>query len=248
MTIRMLLVVLACSAAVLAQFPNPTSTKKVTELIKVKKGEPYDGKNVRHVAGFGDGSQDESQSPIFRLEDGAVIRNVVIGAPAADGIHCYGSCTIENVWWEDVGEDAATFKGGASAKYTVTGGGAKKASDKVFQHNGGGTLTIKNFQVEDFGKLYRSCGTCGCNFQRHVVIENVKAKGPGKNIAGVNANCGDTATLKNIQLSGKLNFVCETYKDNGNGDTTPTNLKQFKLGEDGDGKQCVYKKADVKNS
>ncbi|KAH7676204.1 hypothetical protein AAVH_41886, partial [Aphelenchoides avenae] len=75
------------------------------------------------VPGFGDGSQDESQLPNFRLEDGAVI-----GVPAADGIHCYSSCTIE--------------KGVAGAKYTVTGGGAKKASDKVFQHNGAGTLTI----------------------------------------------------------------------------------------------------------
>ncbi|KAH7715304.1 pectate lyase [Aphelenchoides avenae] len=101
--------------------------------------------------------------------------------------------------------------------------------------------------VEDFGKLYRSCGNCGCNYKRHVVIENVKAKGPAKNIAGVNANCGDTATLKKIQLSGKLNFVCETYKDNGSG-TEPTGGKQFKVGEDGDGKHCVYKKADIKSA
>ncbi|KAH7694793.1 pectate lyase, partial [Aphelenchoides avenae] len=104
---------------------------------------------VRHVAGkgLGDGGQGESQKQIFKLEDGAVIRNVIIGSPAADGIHCKGTCTIENVWWEDVGEDAATFKSKVdSSKYTVTGGGARHASDKVFQHNGAGTLTIKNFQ------------------------------------------------------------------------------------------------------
>jgi hypothetical protein len=102
---------------------------------------------ARHIAGNGDGGVQEGQPPVFELEDGALIKNVILGAPAADGIHCLGSCTIENVWWEDVGEDAATFKGKAGATYTVNGGGAKKASDKVFQHNGGGTLTIKNFQV-----------------------------------------------------------------------------------------------------
>ncbi|KAI1708043.1 pectate lyase domain-containing protein [Ditylenchus destructor] len=116
---------------------------------------------VRYVPEFGDGSQSETQPPIFELEDGATVKNVILGAPSADGIHCKGSCIIENCWWEDVGEEAATFRGGASATYTVTGGGAKKAADKVFQHDGGGTLTIQNFQVEDFGKLYRSCG----NFQ-----------------------------------------------------------------------------------
>ncbi|WP_307837737.1 pectate lyase [Paractinoplanes rishiriensis] len=31
---------------------------------------------------------------------------------------------------------------------------------QVFQHNGGGTLTVKNFEVSNVGKLYRSCGNC----------------------------------------------------------------------------------------
>ena len=52
--------------------------------------------------------------------------------------------------WEDVGEDAATFRtsnGCNGGSFLVTGGGAKNASDKVFQFNGGGTLTVNNFQV-----------------------------------------------------------------------------------------------------
>jgi hypothetical protein len=36
----------------------------------------------------------------------------------------------------------------------------------VFQHNGGGTLTVRNFQVSDFGKLYRSCGNCKTQYKR----------------------------------------------------------------------------------
>lgn len=40
----------------------------------------------------------------------------------------------------------------------MIGGGAYHASDKVVQHNGCGTVNIINFYVNDYGKLYRSCG------------------------------------------------------------------------------------------
>ena len=59
----------------------------------------YDGGCRRFVAGssLGDGSQSESQQPVFRLNSGAVLRNVVLGAPAADGIHTYGGGYTEYV-------------------------------------------------------------------------------------------------------------------------------------------------------
>ena len=43
---------------------------------------------------------------IFILEDGATLSNVIIGPNQAEGVHCKGTCTINNVWWEDVCEDA----------------------------------------------------------------------------------------------------------------------------------------------
>ncbi|WP_033368065.1 pectate lyase, partial [Dactylosporangium aurantiacum] len=94
---------------------------------------------------IGDGGQGESQDPVFELANGATIKNVIIGAPAGDGIHCLGTCTIQNVWWEDVGEDAATFLGTSGGTSYVIGGGARSASDKVFQHNGNGTVNISGF-------------------------------------------------------------------------------------------------------
>ena len=63
--------------------------------------------------------------------------NVVIGADQNEGIHCQGPCTIRNVWFEDVCEDAITIRQ-SSGTSTITGGGAKGAADKVVQHNGGG--------------------------------------------------------------------------------------------------------------
>ncbi|KAJ0317518.1 hypothetical protein COL5a_011085 [Colletotrichum fioriniae] len=81
----------------------------------------------------GQAEQDEAAA-VFILESGATLKNAIIGPAQAEGVHCRGPCTIENVWWEDVCEDAATFKG-TGPRY-VKGGGAKEASDKVFQHNG----------------------------------------------------------------------------------------------------------------
>lgn len=48
--------------------------------------------------------------------------------------------------------DGATFKQSSGTSY-VNGGGAKGAADKVFQHNGFGTLSIKNFFVCSLSRL-----------------------------------------------------------------------------------------------
>jgi hypothetical protein len=73
------------------------------------------------------------------------------------------------------------------------GGGARSASDKVFQHNGAATLVIRAFRVDSFGKLYRSCGNCQAMYPRHLVIQDVTAQAPGKTVVGINTNYGDTA-------------------------------------------------------
>lgn len=77
-----------------------------------------------------------SDDAVFILEDGATIRNVVIGANSLEGIHCKGACNIEFAWFEDVCEDAISILGSGTAN--IIGGGAYKASDKVIQHNGCG--------------------------------------------------------------------------------------------------------------
>ena len=49
--------------------------------------------------------------------------------------------------------------------------------------------------MEDFGRLYRLCGNCKTQYARHVVISDVRATSPGKVLAGINANYGDTARI-----------------------------------------------------
>ncbi|CAD5225536.1 unnamed protein product [Bursaphelenchus okinawaensis] len=234
------------SAATFADWPDPSGSTSVPATIVVKAGETYDGNLTRFISGWGGGDQSEGQDPVFNLEDGATIKNVVLGAPAADGIHCEGSCVIENCWWEDVGEDAATFKGAVGDTYLVSGGGAKEADDKVFQHNGNGSATIQNFQAENIGKLYRSCGNCVYNGDdRHVVIDSVKLTGTTKVIAGINENYGDSATLTNIEIDGTVEVVCETYTGTTDNSAEPVSVSEYKQTEDGDGKYCIYTTSDL---
>src|SRR5262245_44723716 len=123
----------------LVQWPKPSGEVQVDATIRVISGGHFDGKMQRFygIDDMATSSQDENQDPMFRLSDGAVLENVIIGDPAADGIHCYGSCTLKNVWWERVGEDAATFRGQQPDDVMlIDTGGASGAMDKVFQNNG----------------------------------------------------------------------------------------------------------------
>ncbi|HEX8630584.1 MAG TPA: pectate lyase [Catenuloplanes sp.] len=184
----------------LPAWPQPRGEQRLSTTFQVSRS-GFDG-GLKRFFGIGSGNQDENQPPMFKLADGATLSNVIIGAPAGDGVHCSGSCTLTNVWWQDVGEDAATFRGGPGATYTVNGGGARSADDKVFQHNGGGTLTIRDFQVSGFGKLYRACGNCPDSFRRNVVLQNVTATAPGKTLVGINTNFGDTARFSGVTIIG----------------------------------------------
>ncbi|MGW2595561.1 pectate lyase [Streptomyces sp. NPDC001515] len=223
-------------------WPKATSSQPLTSTMKVSGS--YDG-GLKRFYGSGDlgtGGQDEDQPALIELADGATLQNVVLGSPAADGVHCTGSCTLKNVWWEDVGEDAATFLGGSSSLVrTVDGGGARLADDKVFQHNGGGTLIIKNFQVEDFGKLYRSCGNCSTQYARHVQVRNVWITAPGNTLVGINTNYGDTARFSGVTIYDDADRgidICTKYKGVTSGEPSKT-------GTGADGTHCIYSASDI---
>ncbi|MFE6228486.1 pectate lyase [Streptomyces sp. NPDC057854] len=232
----------AAPAAVPA-WPAAKGDRPVAATIEVSG--TYDGR-LRRFSGtgaLGSGGQDENQPPLFVLKDGATLKNVVLGDTAADGVHCLGSCTLQNVWWENVGEDAATFKGtSANAVHTVYGGGARGAADKVFQFNGAGKLVVTKFQVADFGKLVRSCGNCRKQYQRTIIVSDVDVTAPGTSLVGVNANYGDTAALRNVRIHGdtkKKIKPCVRFTGNSTG-KEPT-----ELGTGPDATTCRYTASDV---
>src|SRR4051812_11104313 len=216
-------------------WPSSAGSASVSGTVSVSG--TFDG-GMKTYCCIGDGSQNESQDPMFELADGATLKNVIIGSPAGDGVHCLGRCTIQNVWWEDVGEDAATFLGTSGDSYVI-GGGARTASDKVFQHNGSGTVHISNFYASGIGKLYRGCGNCTNHYERHVTVDNVLLVST-KYVVGINTNWGDTATLTRVVVQSSSGIhICAEYKGVAKG-SEPTYLGDGM----GDG-HCNFRSSDI---
>ncbi|KAI2603544.1 polysaccharide lyase family 3 protein [Hypoxylon fragiforme] len=201
-----------------ANFPIPASKGSVTlsEPQTIKASEPFDGGLKTYGRGVSCSGQAEGgdADAVFLLEDGATLKNAIIGTDQIEGVHCKGKCTIENVWWEKVCEDALSIKGDGDA--SVIGGGATGAEDKIIQHNGLGTVTIDGFTAVDFGKLYRSCGNCKVMGERNVVVKNVKAT-DGKVLVGINSNKGDVATITD-SCATSVKEICVEFEG-----TTPGN-------------------------
>lgn len=166
--------------------------------IVVPKGETW-GDAVKttkvHVgSALGDGSQREDQKPVFVLNAGSVLRNVIISKPGADGVHCVGTCELFNVWWENVGEDALTVKEPCNVR--VTGGGAFHAEDKVFQVNAPTSLSIRDFYADGFQTFVRVNG--GATFAAAVRIDGSHLRNGGRLVRSDSKKV--SATVKNIDL------------------------------------------------
>ncbi|GFE81548.1 hypothetical protein GCM10011487_35480 [Steroidobacter agaridevorans] len=193
--------------------PTYTETVQLTATHVVPAGTVFDGGNKRY--NLSGGSQSEGQPAVFDVQEGGTIRNVIIGPLAADGIHCLGNCTLERVWWEDIGEDAATALGPAGTVMNITCGAAYKGSDKTFQFNGRGEMRISNFFVANAGKLVRSCGDCtGNGGPRRIFVNNVITRDVST-IVGINSNFGDVATIRNLTLNNSgtsKTKICQVYK------------------------------------
>ncbi|GAA5161831.1 pectate lyase [Viridibacterium curvum] len=207
----------------------------------------------------------ETQPAVLTLNN-ATVKNVTISATgASDGIHCVGgTCTLINVKWLEVCEDAASVIAD-NAKMVVTGGSAVNTAttdnakggkpDKFFQINnantsltinGGFTATIAAGDISgSVGKLARSCGDCTTNLgPRTINVSNVTVKGKIGSIVGVNSQYRDAN--KKI-ISGRhdtatiRSLKVEGYKvssttlDTGGNKTTPAICDQYEGVQKGKG-------------
>ncbi|KAH6617462.1 pectate lyase-domain-containing protein [Chaetomium tenue] len=212
--------------------PKSSGATATSKPITVAAGQTYDGgmKNYdRSPKVCAEQEETGEAEAMFVLQDGATLSNVIIGPNQAEGVHCKGTCTLINVWFQDVCEDAITLKQ-SSGTSNIIGGGAFHASDKIVQFNGFGTVNIKNFYANDYGKLLRSCGNCSNNGgARHAVLDGVVAVDGGV-LCGINTNYGDTCTVTNsCQDSGKS---CDRFTGNNSGKEPP------KIGSGPDGNFC----------
>lgn len=141
------------------------ATITITNTIVIAAGTTYDGRgNTIRASGMGDGSQGESQKPFFRLNANSNLLNVKLSAPGVDGCHFYGTGKMQDVTWQDVGEDAHTVKQGGNC--WVAGGSAFNAADKIGQANAATSLTLYYFYAENCLKNVRQNGgtTYAVNF------------------------------------------------------------------------------------
>ncbi|KAK4451237.1 pectate lyase [Podospora aff. communis PSN243] len=229
-----LLTLAALAAAQQRTFPNPSGTTNLPSVRTIAAGQSFDGgmrqwdRNPSTCNGQSEGGEKDA---VFILEHGATLSNVIIGPNNGEGVHCKGACTLNNVWWTDVCEDAATFRQSSSSHTSyVNGGGARNADDKVFQHNGAGTVIVQNFFASNIGKLYRSCGNCGTQHARRSEFRNVHVE-KGKVVAGVNGNLGDRTVVRDSCVLGGA--VCENFEGNNSG------KEPKKVGSGPDGVVCI---------
>ncbi|KAL6043266.1 Pectate lyase [Balamuthia mandrillaris] len=164
----------------------------------------------------------EDQPAVITLQN-ASLKNLRLAADGgADGIHCdSGDCTLENVVWEDICEDAAT-QAAEGGTMTIKGGWAFNGKggwgdrpDKIFQHNSKNSKVIVTggFTAKGHnGALYRSCGNCMDNGgPRFAHIEDVRVEGMVQRVAGVNWNYGDKATIRNMVMQQEDHPACFEY-------------------------------------
>jgi pectate lyase len=225
-------------------WPTATGTPVSISATKtIAKNTVYDGKMALHNgSGSGDFAKDCSGAgtaaqgttkPLFELEDGATIQNVIVGNHGADGIHCQGTCTIKNVWFPYVCDDMVTAASDSSGTVTIDGGGGKNAHDKLFQDNSHGKFIVQNFYGEKLGKMYRACGAGGAcgSTKGNVTFTNITAVGVDQ-IAGVTQG-RDSATFSKV-CTYQTPTICDQYDSSDNAVT------------DGpDGTTCKYKWTDI---
>ena len=143
---------------------------------------------------------------MFRIENGATVRNVIIGLNGADGIHFYRGGHIQNVRWLNVGEDAFTVKEGTvNQPVTITGITGVNAQDKFGQINAATTLTMRNCVVDDVGKVIRQNG--GTNFTAHVTVELCQLTNV-RDVAFRSDSSSSTLQFRNSRIS-RTESLCE---------------------------------------
>jgi Pectate lyase len=159
------------------------TARTITQPIFVPPNAMYDGQGETLTADVAmmrcdtsEGEQAEAQRPLFVLAPGARLANVTITYPGCEGVHMLGDNVLDNITWEDAGEDAASvrsyFPGGSIAIINSRG---HKAADKMFQFNAPCDVRIENFTGSDMGKLVRQNG--GTEFELHVDLNMVTVTG-----------------------------------------------------------------------
>jgi pectate lyase C len=181
---------------------SSSGSTNITATIRVTSG-TYDGgcRTFNPSGALGDGSQEEGQDPAFRVENGATLRNAILGNNGVDGVHFYNGGNLQNFRWTNVGEDAFTIK--SMGTVNISGVTGVNGEDKFAQINAESTLNISNCVVNSMGKFLRQNG--GATFKITVNADRCDISNMGEGIFRTDSS-SSVARLTNSRLhnSGSL--------------------------------------------
>jgi pectate lyase C len=150
---------------------------------------------------------------------------VILGSPAADGVHFYGNATAENIHWLDIREDAATIK--ADANVSLDCGSARNGADKVVQVNARATWTISNFTIRTASKTMRENG--GSCYPITAVFDHCDISDMDEAIFRTDCT-SSKVTISNTRCSQTgdgLVMVGSTIYNSSSGNVTITNVQRY---------------------
>ena len=112
------------------------------------------------------------------MENGATLRNAILGNNGVDGVHFYNGGNLQNFRWTNVGEDAFTVK--SSGTVNISGVTGFNGEDKFGQINAAGTVNISNCIVDSVAKVIRQNG--GTTFKTTVNIDRCQLSNLGEGV------------------------------------------------------------------
>ncbi|KAG6618633.1 Polysaccharide lyase [Phytophthora cinnamomi] len=199
---------------------------------------PFDGGMKtfkRSNVAFRSGAKMIRSNAVFVVQAGGTLSNVIIAG--GGGVFCEThNCALVNVWFRDSIQSALHVNSGTGIT-TITGGGARNVAHRVVYGQASGTVVISGgFYMENSGRLFESCGTCG-PVKRGVIVDGVVSVNPTAELIRVNQNYNDRGTISKASITTADSLpVCTRF----NGGATPR-----KVGNGAFPPVCSYTNAAV---
>jgi pectate lyase C len=182
----------------------------VNTTIRVNAG-TFDGGCRTYVAGPFMGEHDEVIDPMFILENGARLRNVIIGPSRQGGraraAHIFAGATLDNVNITKADYDSPlSIK--TAGTVTFTRFTAQNSNDHLITASGINTrVNISNCVFRNARKVYRQLG--GTNYPTHVTIDRCDIANMSDEVFRTDSQ-NSTAKLTNSRLTA-VRRVCTGY-------------------------------------
>ncbi|KAK1944535.1 putative pectate lyase D [Phytophthora citrophthora] len=220
-------------------WPTSKGMVPLTKPRTVGPSTPFDGgmkTYKRSNVAFKSGAKMTRANAVFVVQAGGTLSNVIIAG--GGGVFCEThNCALVNVWFKDSVQGALHVNSGTGIT-TITGGGARNVARRIIFGQASGTVVVSGgFYMENSGRLFESCGTCG-PVKRGVIVDGVTSVNPTAELLRMNANYNDRGTISKATITTSMaNYpVCTRF----NGGATPR-----KVGNGAVAPVCSYTKAAV---